>query len=207
MRQVLITIVWVYFVVLLVGPIAYLSSQAVNEGLTAFWLELTRPEALHGFRLTAEITAIVLVVNVLFGTMTAFVLTRHQFRGRALLSGLIDLPFAVSPVIAGFMLILVFGPESIVSPLFERLGITILFSMPAMVLATLFVTFPFVVRELTPVLQVMGTDSEEAASTLGATARLVMLPHESHGYVARESVLHALAEMVDWMDTHVRDAP
>jgi sulfate transport system permease protein len=170
MRRFLITIVWLYFVVLLVGPIAYLSSQAFNDGLTAFWTELTRPEALHGFRLTVEITAIVLVVNVLFGTMTAFVLTRHQFRGRALLSGIIDLPFAVSPVIAGFMLILLFGPDSIVSTVFERLGMRVLFSMPAMVLVTLFVTFPFVVRELTPVLQVIGTESEEAASTLGATA-------------------------------------
>jgi sulfate transport system permease protein len=169
MRPLMITIVWVYFLVLLIGPIGYLCMQAFNDGVTAFWSELTRPEARHGFQLTAEITAIVLVINVVFGTMTAFVLTRQNFRGRALLSGIIDLPFAVSPVIAGFMLILLFGPDTVLGSFFDRHGMKVLFAMPAMVLATLFVTFPFVVRELTPILQVLGTDSEEAAGTLGAT--------------------------------------
>jgi sulfate/thiosulfate transport system permease protein len=200
MRRFSITIVWLYFVVLLVGPIAYLCAQTFNDGLVAFWTELTRPEALHGFRLTAEITAIVLVVNVLFGTMTAFVLTRQQFRGRALLSGLIDLPFAVSPVIAGFMLILLFGPESLLGSLFERLDLKVLFAMPAMVLVTLFVTFPFVVRELTPVLQMIGTDSEEAASTLGAngwqTFLKVTLPAIRWGllYGATLTIARAIGE-------------
>jgi sulfate transport system permease protein len=169
MRVVLIVIVWLYFLVLLVGPISYLCVQAFHDGLMAFWMELTRPEALHGFELTAEITLIVLLINVVFGTMTAFVLTRQAFRGRALLSGFIDLPFAVSPVIAGFMLILLFGPDTVLGNFFEGQGVKILFAMPAMVLATLFVTFPFVVRELTPILQTIGIESEEAASTLGAT--------------------------------------
>ena len=170
MRRVLITIVWGYFAVLLIGPIAYLTEQAFKDGVRAFWSEVTRPEALHGFLLTAEITGIVLVMNLVFGTMTAMVLTRQQFPGRGVLSGLIDLPFAVSPVIAGFMLILLFGPDSLLGTFFESLGVKVLFAFPAMVLATLFVTFPFVVRELTPVLQVIGTESEEAASTLGASA-------------------------------------
>jgi sulfate transport system permease protein len=170
MRRFLITIVWGYFAMLLIGPIAYLTGQAVQDGLAAFWFEITRPEAVHGFLLSAEITVIVLAINLVFGTITALVLTRQQFRGRGLLSGVIDLPFAVSPVIAGFMLILLFGRDSLLGPLFDQMGVKVLFAFPAMVLATLFVTFPFVVRELTPILQVISTESEEAASTLGASA-------------------------------------
>jgi sulfate transport system permease protein len=169
MRHFLIATVWIYFGVLLLGPIGYLGWEAVREGLGTFWIEITRPEALHGFLLTVEITAIVLVMNLIFGTITALVLVRQRFVGRALLSGMIDLPFAVSPVIAGFMLILLFGPDTLLGSFFGSLGVKVLFAVPAMVLATLFVTFPFVVRELTPLLQMLGTDSEEAARTLGAT--------------------------------------
>jgi sulfate/thiosulfate transport system permease protein len=169
MRRVLIAIVWMYFAVLLIGPIAYLCREALKDGLAAFLTELARPEAVQGFVLTAEITAIVLVVNLVFGTMMALVLTRERFPGRTLLNGLIDLPFAVSPVIAGFMLILLFGPDTVFGSFFETLGIKVLFALPGMILATLFVTFPFVVRELTPILLMIGTDSEEAAKTLGAS--------------------------------------
>ena len=120
MRWLLIGIVWLYFLVLLVGPILYLASQSFSEGLTAFWTEISRPEALHGFTLTAEITLIVLVLNVIFGTMTAMVLARQKFWGRSLVSGVIDLPFAVSPVIAGFMLILLFGPDTVLGTFFGQ---------------------------------------------------------------------------------------
>src|SRR5690349_10141193 len=101
MHRVLIGIVWLYFLVLLVGPILYMTHQSVSEGLAVFWAEISRPEALHGFALTAEVTVIVLGLNLVFGTMTALVLTRQEFWGRSLISGVIDLPFAVSPVIAG----------------------------------------------------------------------------------------------------------
>lgn len=175
MRRLLITTVWVYFGALLIGPIAYLCGESLREGLGTFWAEITRPEALHGFTLTVQITAIVLVVNVVLGTVTALVLARQNFRGRTLLSGLIDLPFAVSPVIAGFMLVLLFGPEAILGTFFGTLDIKVLFALPAMVLATLFVTFPFVVRELTPLLQTIGTEGEEAARTLGANEWQVFL--------------------------------
>jgi sulfate/thiosulfate transport system permease protein len=168
MRRMLIGLVWLYFSTLLVGPILYLAVQSFGEGVSTFWGEITTPEALHGFTLTFEITAIVLVVNLLFGTITALVLVRQRFIGRTILSGLIDLPFSVSPVIAGFMLILLFGPETLLGTFFGTLGIKVLFAMPAMVLATLFATFPFTVRELTPLLQTIGTDAEEAARTLGA---------------------------------------
>jgi sulfate transport system permease protein len=174
-RPVLIAVVWGYFGILLVGPIAYLCSEALKEGLSVFWTEVTRPEALHGFTLTAEITALVLLVNLVLGTVTALVLARQQFPGRTLLSGLIDLPFAVSPVIAGFMLVLLFGPETVLGTFFGTMGIKVLYALPAMVLATLFVTFPFIVRELTPLLQTIGTESEEAARTLGASEWRVFL--------------------------------
>ncbi|MBM4124073.1 MAG: sulfate ABC transporter permease [Nitrospira sp.] len=175
MRRILIATVWFYFGILLIGPLAYLCTQSFQGGVAVFWDEVTRPEALHGFRLTAVITAIVLVVNVVLGTVTALVLARQQFRGRTLLSGLIDLPFAVSPVIAGFMLVLLFGPDAILGTFFGTLEVKVLFALPAMVLATLFVTFPFVVRELTPLLQAVGTDGEEAARTLGANEWQVFL--------------------------------
>jgi len=174
-RYALIALVWVYFAVLLIGPIGYLSAQAFTDGVSAFWSEITKPEAMSGFTLTIEITAIVLIVNLILGTATAFVLVRHRFPGRALLSGLIDLPFAVSPVIAGFMLILLFGPDTLLGAFFGGHGVKILFAFPAMVLATLFVTFPFVVRELTPILMTIGTDGEEAARTLGASDWQVFL--------------------------------
>jgi sulfate transport system permease protein len=175
MRRILIAIVWIYFGALLIGPIAYLCAESLREGLGKFWTEITRPEALHGFMLTAEITVIVLGVNIVLGTATALVLARQDFKGRAVLSGLIDLPFAVSPVIAGFMLVLLFGPETVLGTFFGTLGIKVLFALPAMVLVTLFVTFPFVVRELTPLLQTIGTEGEEAARTLGASEWQVFL--------------------------------
>lgn len=175
MRRMLIGSVWLYFTILLIGPILYLVVQSFGDGIATFWSELTKPEALHGFMLTVEITATVLVVNLVFGTITALVLVRQRFIGRTILSGLIDLPFSVSPVIAGFMLILLFGPETILGTFFGAMGIQVLFAMPAMVLATLFATFPFVVRELTPLLQTIGTDAEEAARTLGASEWQVFL--------------------------------
>lgn len=175
MRRLLITIVWVYFAVLLVGPIAYLCVQAFGEGFMVFLNEVLRPEAIHGFWLTTEITIIVLVINVLFGTITAMVLARQRFWGQTFLSGLIDLPFSVSPVITGFMLILLLGPGTILGTFFGAMEIKILYALPAMVLVTLFVTFPFVVRELTPILMAIGTDSEEAARTLGANEWQIFL--------------------------------
>jgi sulfate/thiosulfate transport system permease protein len=167
-RIVLIALVWLYFGILLIGPIGYLCIQAFREGVAAFVVELMRPEALHAFWLTAVITVTVLIVNVLFGTMTALVLARQRFWGQTILSGLIDLPFAVSPVITGFMLILLLGPGTILGALFGAMNVKVLYALPAMVIVTLFVSFPFVVRELTPLLQTIGTESEEAARTLGA---------------------------------------
>jgi sulfate/thiosulfate transport system permease protein len=175
MRGLFISVVWIYFGALLIGPIAYLCVQAFGDGLTVFLNEVMRPEAVHGFWLTAEITLIVLLLNVIFGTVTAMVLTRQRFWGQTFLSGLIDLPFSVSPVITGFMLILLVGPGTIFGTWFGTMDIKILYALPAMILVTLFVTFPFVVRELTPILLAIGTESEEAARTLGANEWQIFL--------------------------------
>lgn len=175
MRRLFISVVWLYFAAMLIGPIAYLSVQAFGEGLTVFLNEVTRPEAVHGFWLTAEITIIVLLFNIVFGTVTAMVLARQRFRGQTILSGLIDLPFSVSPVITGFMLILLLGPGTVLGTWFGAMEIKILYALPAMIFVTLFVTFPFVVRELTPILMAIGTDSEEAARTLGANEWQIFL--------------------------------
>jgi sulfate/thiosulfate transport system permease protein len=175
MRGLFISVVWVYFAALLIGPIAYLCVQAFGDGLTVFLNEVMRPEAVHGFWLTAEITLIVLLLNVIFGTVTAMVLTRQRFWGKTFLSGLIDLPFSVSPVITGFMLILLVGPGTILGTWFGTMEMKILYALPAMILVTLFVTFPFVVRELTPILLAIGTESEEAARTLGANEWQIFL--------------------------------
>jgi len=169
MKRMLIGVVWCYFALLLIGPMAYVLVQAFGGGLPAFWTEVTRPEAVHGFGLTAKITLIVVVVNVVLGTVTALVLARQRFWGQTLFSGLIDLPFAISPVITGFMLILLFGPGTMLGTFLGTMDVKILYALPAMVLVTVFVTFPFVVREVTPILQAVGTESEEAARTLGAS--------------------------------------
>ena len=124
---------------------------------------------LRAFGLTLEIAAIVVVVHSVFGTIVAWVLARHQFWGRNLVTGLIDLPFAVSAVVVGYMLLLVFGRTGLFGPLLSRLGIKVAFAVPGMVLATLFVSLPFMVRELLPVLQDFGVEQEQAAATLGAS--------------------------------------
>ena len=168
-RMLLIGSVWAYFLLLLIGPLLYLVVQSFTEGFTAFWNEITKPQAVHGFILTAQITVVVLVVNLIFGTITALVLVRQQFPGRTFLSGLIDLPFAVSPVISGLIYVLLFGAQGVLGPWLEAHQIRIIFAVPGIVLATMFVTFPFVARELIPLMQQQGTRDEEMALSLGAS--------------------------------------
>ena len=168
-RRLFIGSVWFYFALILIGPILYLAVQSFDEGIAAFWREVTKPEALHGFMLTLEITAIVLVMNLVFGTITALVLVRQHFAGRTVLSGLIDLPFSVSPVISGLIYVLLFGAMGYLGPYLQSENIQIIFALPGIALATIFVTFPFVARELVPLMQEQGTVDEEAALSLGAS--------------------------------------
>jgi sulfate transport system permease protein len=168
-RTLLIGLVVGYIGILLLWPIAAVVQGAFAGGLGPFWDAITQPDVLHAFWLTLLLAAIAVIINAIFGTIIAWVLVRHNFRGRSLLNGLIDLPFVVSPVIAGYMLILLFGRRGWFAPILEATDIKITFALPGMLLATIFVSLPFIVRELMPILQELGTDLEQAAYTLGAS--------------------------------------
>ena len=129
---------------------------------------LAAPEARHAFGLTLAITLLATVVNTVFGLALAIVLVRQEFWGRTLADGLVDLPFAVSPIVAGLMLVVVYGPQGWIGRWLEPLGVRVVYHWPGMLLATMFVTLPFVVREVVPVLREFGVDQEEVAYTLGA---------------------------------------
>ncbi len=164
----LITIVVAYVVFLIVTPIAALAYGAFERGLQASLSSLDHPEVLTAFWNTLWISVVVVIIHTIFGTIVAWVFVRHRFPGRNLINGLIDMPFAVSPVVAGYMLLLLFGRNGMLAPIIDALGIQVAFAMPGMVLATLFVTMPFMIRELIPVLAVFDTQQEKAAATLGA---------------------------------------
>ncbi len=159
---------WVYFGLLILLPIVWMLKEALAQGPASFLNQFRQPEVLHAFMMTAGLTVGAVVINTCFGVVVAYVLVRQRFWGKGLLNGLVDLPFALSPVIAGYMLILLFGPDGWLGPTVSRLGVKIVFSWPGMLLATLFVTLPFVVREVGPVLAEIGREMDDAAATLGA---------------------------------------
>lgn len=156
---------------LLVMPLAMLLGTAFAEGLRVWFAALSEPYAVAALQLTLFVAAIVIPLNAVFGVLTAWAITRFEFPGKRALMALIDLPFAVSPVVAGLCLVLLFSPShGWFAPLLAESGIKILFARPSIVLATLFITFPFVVRELIPLMQQQGADDELAARSLGAGA-------------------------------------
>jgi sulfate/thiosulfate transport system permease protein len=159
-----------YLALLLAIPLGLVLYRTFERGIAAPVDSLTSADGAHAFWLTLEITAIVVPLNTIFGVMTALLLARKRFPGRALLSGLVDLPFAVSPVVVGLALLLVYGRTGWFGGWLADHGIRVIFSTPGMVLATIFVSLPFVVRETVPVLQELGTDQEQAAATLGASS-------------------------------------
>src|SRR4051794_7644488 len=159
-----------YLALLLVVPVGLILYRTFEHGIAPAWNAVTSPDAAHAFWLTLEIVAIAVPLNTLFGVACALLLARRRFRGRALLNGLVDLPFAVSPVVIGLSLILVYGRTGWFGGWLADNGIRVIFSTPGMVLATIFVSLPFVVRETVPVLQELGTEQEEAAATLGASS-------------------------------------
>lgn len=158
-----------YMAFLLLGPLAALAWGAFSRGLPPLLRELASADALHALKLTLLLATSATVVNLVFGICCAWVLARDDFPLKRLWNGLVDLPFAVSPVIAGFMLVLLFGRNGWFEGLVSRLGIKVVFALPGMFLATTFISLPFVIREVMPVLQYIGTDQEAAAYTLGAT--------------------------------------
>jgi len=159
-----------YLALLLIIPVGMIVAHTFSGGLAPVWTALTDPDAIKALELTLKIAIIVVPLNTLFGITMALVMVRREFRGKALLSALIDLPFAVSPVIVGFTLILVYGMNGWFGEFFVNQGYPIIFSTPGMVLATLFASLPFVCREVIPVLREIGTEQEQAAATLGASA-------------------------------------
>jgi sulfate/thiosulfate transport system permease protein len=169
-----------YLSMLLLIPVGMIFYRAFEHGFAAAWESVTTPEALHAFYLTILIAAIAVAANTIFGIACALLLVRTKFRGKALLNAAVDLPFAISPVVIGLSLYLLYGREGWFGGWLLDNGIQILFSLPGMVLATIFVSLPFVVREVVPVLHEIGDEQEQAAQTLGAnwwqTFRRITLP-------------------------------
>jgi sulfate transport system permease protein len=168
-RRLLIAVVVGYIGGLIVAPILSLVSGAFEDGLGAIWQSLTDPEVITAFRMTLLISLIVVSIHAVFGTLVAWVLVRHRFPGRDLFNGLIDMPFAISAVVVGYMLLLLFGRNGLLAPVLQALDLQVAFAFPGILLATLFVTMPFMVRELVPVLEAFGIHQEQAAATLGAS--------------------------------------
>jgi sulfate transport system permease protein len=167
-EHVMIAAVLIWFSILVLFPLGAMVRGVIEEGFARSIRSLSAPAARHAFWLTLWITVISVVVNTFFGVILALVLARQRFFGKLILNGVLDLPFSLSPVVAGFMFIVLLGPNGWLGKWFEAGGVRIIFALPGMVLATIFVTIPFVTREVVPVLQEAGTEQEDAARTLGA---------------------------------------
>ena len=157
-----------FLLLMLVIPLAAVFYEALREGWQTYLESLTNPEARAAIRLTLIAAAIVVPVNAVLGIAMAWLLTRVDFRGKQLFTTLLDLPFSVSPVVAGLMFVMLFGAHTALGGWLEARGVQIIFAIPGIILATLFVTFPFVARELIPLMQAQGENEEQAALILGA---------------------------------------
>jgi sulfate/thiosulfate transport system permease protein len=167
-KRVLITIAFFFSSVFLLLPLINVFAQALVQGISVYWSSLTEPDTISAVRLTLTVAAISVPLNVIFGVAAAWAIAKFEFRGKAILITLIDLPFAVSPVVSGLMFVLLFGLQGYFGKWLDAHDIKIIFAVPGIVLATIFVTFPFVARELIPVMQATGMEQEQAALTLGA---------------------------------------
>ena len=181
LKWILIGISTLFLIVMLILPLTYVLVTAFGEGIKVFVASVTDYYALKAIGLTLEVTLIAVVVNTIFGIAASWCITRFQFHGKKILSTLIDLPLTISPVIAGLIYILTFGRQSILYEYLRSAGIKIIFAVPGIVVATVFVTFPFISREIIPVLSTLGTDEEEAAALMGANGftifRKITFPH------------------------------
>jgi sulfate transport system permease protein len=164
----LILIAATFSLVFLLLPLLNVFAQALGKGWNYYWTSLSNPDSVAAIRLTLLVAAISVPLNVLFGLVSSWAIAKFDFRGKSLLITLIDLPFSVSPVVAGMMFVVLFGMQGFFGPWLEAHDLKIIFAVPGIVLATTFVTFPFVARELIPVMQATGTEQEQAALTLGA---------------------------------------
>ena len=184
-RKVLIGIAVGFVGVFLLLPLANVFAQAFAKGWSAYIQSLQPPDTRSAVLLTLLVSAICVPLNLVFGVIAAWAVAKFQFRGKALLITLIDLPFSVSPVVSGLIYVVMFGAQGYLGPWLDSKDIQIIFAVPGIVLATLFVTFPFVARELIPLMEAQGSDAEQAALTLGATGwqtfRYVTLPSVKWG--------------------------
>lgn len=165
----LIGIVVAYLAILILVPLAAMVQGAFSKGAEALLKALSDPNVLHAFMLSLQLAVAAVAVNAFFGTIVAWVLVRQNFRSKSFFNALIDLPFVVSPVITGYMIILLFGRRGWFAPFVEFTDLKIAFAVPGMLLVTIFVSLPFVIREVMPVLREIGAESEAAAHTLGAS--------------------------------------
>lgn len=168
-RNTLIGIALVFMFLFLVLPLASVFTEALRKGWDAYWEALKEPDAWAAIRLTLITAAIAVPLNLVFGVAAAWAIAKYEFRGKAFLTTLVDLPFSVSPVVAGLIYVLVFGAQGWLGPWLAAHDIKIIFAVPGIILATVFVTFPFIARELIPLMQAQGNEEEQAAIVLGAT--------------------------------------
>ena len=168
-KVILILVALVFLAVFLFIPLGLVFASAFKDGFETYLASITEPDALAAIELTLLVTLIAVPLNVVFGLAAAWAVTRHDFRGKGFLLAVIDLPFAVSPVISGMLFVLLFGASGLLGSTLDEYDIKIVFALPGIVLATIFVTFPYVAREIIPAMEARGRDQELAALTLGAT--------------------------------------
>jgi sulfate transport system permease protein len=177
----LVVVAVAFLVLFLLLPLFAVVSEALRAGLDGYWQAISAPDAVAAIKLTLLVAAIAVPANLIFGLAASWAIAKFEFPGKSFLNTLIDLPFSVSPVISGLVYVLLFGLQGYLGPYLQSQGIQIIFAVPGIVLATIFVTFPFVARELIPLMQEQGTQDEEAALSLGAsgfkTFLLVTLPN------------------------------
>ncbi len=180
-KWLLIGISFLFIIVMLILPLATVIMEALKKGWDTYLEAVADEYTVKAVLLTVEATVCAVLFNTIFGLFAAWTITKYRFKGKKLLTTLIDVPVTVSPIIAGLVFVLTFGRQSFLYPYLQDLGINVVFAVPGIVLATIFVTFPFISRELIPVLEVQGTDEEEAASLMGAGGfkifRKVTFPH------------------------------
>lgn len=179
-KRILIFVMLLYLSLFLLIPLVFIFVKAFEQGTAVYLAAITESDALSAIKLTLLVALITVPLNTIFGVAAAWCITKFQFRGKQLLLSIIELPFAVSPVIAGLVFVLFFSPRGVLGPFLTDWGIKIIFSVPGIIIATMFVTLPFVARELIPVMQAQGSAEEEAAISLGANGwqmfRRVTLP-------------------------------
>ncbi|GAB6259522.1 MULTISPECIES: sulfate ABC transporter permease subunit CysW [Peribacillus] len=167
-QWILISIVLLFLTLFLVVPLIAIFVKAFEKGAEAYFAAIVHPDAVAAIKLTLIVVLITLPLNAIFGVVAAWTITKYDFKGKNFLITLIDLPFSVSPVIAGLIFVLLFGLHGTLGPLLQSLDIKVIFSIPGIVIASIFITFPFIARELIPLMQNQGTSEEEASLTLGA---------------------------------------